>query len=109
MISEKHDEEMVVADELRALAWALNADADGTIGVKDIVEGYKISKVRHKFELLGINIRDAGSFFFTLSAIMRTERLTIDQFVDGCLEMKGNASRGDIQAVRFQLSELAKE
>merc|ERR1719226_253387 len=54
--------------------------------------------------MLEITVREAEVFFQTVTSLNRTDALTIDQFVDACMKMKGPASGIDMQAISFQMT-----
>merc|ERR1712093_468803 len=48
-------------------------------------------------------------FFAVLQSYSDTDRVEIDQFIDGCMQMRGHAAGIDIQILRCQATRIAKQ
>merc|ERR1740123_2939013 len=109
LVMERKQQEMQDAVELRTLLKEVDENGDGTITQGELEKALQMVRIRHKFELLGVDMRDANMFFTTLSSIMCSDALSIDHFIDGCLRMKGPASSLDVQAIGIQVRDLAQQ
>merc|ERR1712046_107225 len=52
---------------------------------------------------------DALMFFAVLASYSATEMVEINQFIDGCVQMRGAASGIDVQILRCQANHIAKQ
>merc|ERR1740121_1716149 len=106
---ERRQEERAAAEDLRRLIMEeLDLDKDGVISLDELETLALDDRVRHKFEMRGLEIKDAEVFFPTLTSISDTDTLSIDDFVTGCMKMKGPASSLDVHALDFQMQVMSK-
>jgi len=106
---ERREEEIDTARRLRELIKSMDADGSGHITFSELEFAARHAHVQKRFEMLGITLRDVKVFFVTLCSIVGTNRLSIDRFVDSCMKMKGPASGLDVQAISFQIREVAQQ
>jgi len=105
LLAERKQHDLELDQMLRELFNMVDDDDSGVITIDELQQAIEDARVLHKFELLGISVRDADTFFHTLTAISHGEDLRIDEFVEGCLKLKGPASSLDVQYVRSQVEE----
>lgn len=105
---ERTQEEEDAKIQLRNLIAKVDCDNSGEITLDELRMAMKDHKVLHKFDMLGITVRDVQTFFATLKDNAGTEQLTVDLFLDGCMKMKGPANSLDVQTIRFQVQEILR-
>lgn len=103
---QRQQEEAQMAQMLRDLFHEVDSDASGVISIDELREASLDGRVLHKFEMLGITVRDVHTFFSTLTAMAHSEAIGVETFVDGCLKMKGPASSLDVQAIGCQVQDV---
>lgn len=109
LAKERTIEERELTQRLGELFEDVDDDGNGVISVEEIKSASQKAKVFHRFELLGITLRDVETFFSTLTAMTDDGKLSKDTFVEGCLRMKGPASSLVAQAILLQVQELCKK
>jgi len=82
-------------DKLRQLFQTLGDEATGVITFKMLEEKMNTPEVRAYFEVLGLDVWDAWSFFKLLDLDQRGD-VEIEQFLMGCLRLRGNAKSIDL-------------
>merc|ERR1719330_886144 len=108
LLKERRLQEQEVSKELRDLIQHLDKDSSGTISLDELKAETRDEETRHKLEMLGIQVREMIVFFKTSCDYRRRTELSIDDFVDACLKMRGPASSMDLQTIGFTLQMLAK-
>jgi len=108
MFERRQEERANAADLRRLIMEDLDLDQDGVISLEELETLALDDRVRHKFEMRGLEVKDVEVFFKTLTAIADTDTLSIDAFVDGCMKMKGPASSLDVHALDFQLQVMSR-
>jgi len=81
---------------LQSIFSEIDQDKGGTITFEEFEKNIKRDEVRVIFQMLGIDVTDAVSFFKVLDAD-GSDVLEIEEFVMGCLRFKGNAKTIDIE------------
>merc|ERR1712113_542488 len=100
---EHRKEELAHAQDLRALLAELDIDHSGTLSLDELAAAAKDPHIERKLVMLEIEPFEALGFFETLTAALKVEELSIDQFANACMKMKGPASSMDVQAISFQV------
>jgi len=108
MFERRIEERATAADLRRLIMEDLDLDQDGVISLEELETLALDNRVRHKFVMQGLEIKDVEVFFKTLTTIADTDTLSIDAFVDGCMKMKGPASCLDVHALDFQMQVMSK-
>lgn len=103
---ERTQEEMEKARDLRQMIQHFDQDGSGTISRSELVEISKDQRIRDRFEMYELNIKDADHLFTTVSDLVGVQELDIDTFVAGWLKMKGYATSIDQQAIILQMYRL---
>jgi len=109
MMFERRQEERAAAADLRRLIMEdLDIDKDGVISLEELETLAEDDRVRHKFEMQGLEVKDAEVFFHTLTSLEKTKELSIDDFVTGCMKMKGPASSLDVHALDSKIQVMSE-
>lgn len=94
---------------LRHLFYELDAQSetylDGRLTYPDLVHFMDDDRMRTQFRVLGIDPKDAWILFKLLDE-SREGSISIDQFVNGCMRLRGEAQRLDLH---LMLQELMME
>jgi hypothetical protein len=102
---EHMEEEMQREDDLRSLCCEVDLDDSGSICQEewDSIHQKKMISYLH---MLGLKPCDVQEFFTMMSTSAPDGKVNIEEFVRGCMQLKGNASAFDMQAVRFEVQSL---
>jgi len=68
----------------------------------------KDPKVKSYFELKGLAIKDAELFFKMLGSVSDSKSVDLDDFITGCMKMKGCALSVDLLSLSFEMKLLGK-
>jgi len=98
---EHRRKELVESQELREICMAMDRNESGTIDPQEFFASFRAGKLRAHLEVLGLHIKDADVFFQLLMAENDTteQELDIDEFVAGCMRLRGSATSLDLQTV----------
>jgi len=92
--------EIEEAKALRILGQEIDVIGSGTIKATDFYSKIGNDKLKACLQVLGLNINDAQLFFQMLCTT--DDEVDIDEFVKGCMKLKGGATSIDMQSVLFQ-------
>merc|ERR1712050_575589 len=87
----------------------MDVDKSGTISKKEFAERIKSGRFCHYLSLLGVTVKDAELFFMMLSRTDFAESVEIDEFVDGCMRLRGAATNLDLQTVTMRTRLIHKK
>lgn len=93
---ERQHENLDVAVDLSDLCIRIDTEHRGIITLRSFITAMKDADLKSRFELKGVDIRDAKLFFNVLSVITGSEEIDIPNFVTGCMRMRGQASSTDL-------------
>merc|ERR1712151_680157 len=103
--SSQKDKDAVIQEEMRnkesyvAAIWRmfqeLDSDKSGLIGVDQLTIAVENPKVVAYFNALGLEITDVETLFVLLDRD-HTERIDMEEFVVGCMRLKGEARSLDL-------------
>lgn len=104
-VREHMREEKQHENDLKALCNAVDQDKTGHIcqAEWDNVGQKKMNSYLH---MMGLKPSDVQEFFTMMSSTNKDGVVNIEDFVRGCMRLKGNASCFDMQKVSFQLQAL---
>jgi len=111
MKSSISDQESMVEEEMRRreeyvnsihkVFLDLDADGSGTIAVREFEQVVKSNKMAAYFHALGLEITDVKSLFALMDRD-RTGAIDIEEFLVGCLRLKGEARSLDLAKLALQ-------
>lgn len=93
--------------KIRALFFKLGADDTGVVTFDMLQEQFSTPAVREYFESLGLDVSDAWSFFKLLD-VDGGGAVEIEEFLLGCLRLRGQARAMDIAKLMFDQNWLIK-
>jgi hypothetical protein len=94
---------------LRAICKSLDTGEEGRISKSDWDEAFEKSINQSFFELVGIRAHDVAEFFEMLMHSSEDQRVDIDEFVSGCMRLKGPASCFDTMTVISEVRNVKQE
>jgi len=83
------------SDKLRKLFNAVDTDCSGEITVEELEQLLTDKSLQANFEALGIDTQDAWTLF-KLFDKDRTNSIEVDEFIEGCIRLKGSAKGIDV-------------
>jgi hypothetical protein len=106
---ERRKQDLSEASELKRLCTSMQVDTDntGTISVDEFRQSLN-SKLKAYFAIMGLDIKDAEMFFEMLSSMSDNQEVAIDDFVIGCMKLKGTATSLDLQSLIFETQLIYK-
>lgn len=107
----KHDSENLIQEDLRNQHWYLqsmqrtflemDADSDGILAIKEFFEALEDERMLAYFDALSLDITDAQSLFMLLDKD-RQGTIDVEEFLYGCLRLKGEAKNLDIAKLQLE-------
>ena len=95
------------ADELRTLVNLLDTDGSGSISFDEFVECMHDERMVSYMASVGLEVHDVELFFkIVANANSKDDHVGVDDFVDGCMSMKGSASGLDMRKSLYETSRL---
>merc|ERR1712136_138193 len=101
------DRKAAYIESLEDLFHDLDANGSGTISFEDFTKHLEQHETSALFAVLGIEVSDAISFFETLD-VDGSHELEIDEFVMGCLNLRGNVRTVDVATLMRGNKKLAQ-
>jgi len=100
-------EKQVYADRLKLLFEEMNEsyDADDGLTALDIHEQMAKPKVQSWFKALDIDAKQTWKLFKILDTD-QTGRVSLHEFIEGCLRMRGSATRVDVESLKWEIREI---
>merc|ERR1712125_274061 len=91
--------------EMRELFIEMDTDESGTVCLAEVKEFFKDERVQSYFHALGLDTHDAERLFSLLDEDGSGE-LSLDEFLDGCLRLKGPARSIDVYTLMYESRKL---
>jgi len=104
---EHRKKESIEAKELMRLCSVLDHDNTGFINIDDFHD-LANGKLRAHLMVLGLDIKDAEMFFGMLAEVNRSKYVEVNDFVAGCMRMRGFATSLDLQGLIYQTNHQTK-
>jgi len=107
---QQRKQEAAAAKDMVDIFTQLDTDGSGTVSRKEFGEHIQSGKLKSYLMLLGLDIRDAESFF-DMMANLNTgdDEVDIEEFIQGCQRLKGYATSVDVQSLMFETKRLHKD
>merc|ERR1712232_172469 len=98
-------------EDFRSLCNQLDTDGSGTITLEEFVASMQDERMVSYMASVGLEVHDVEFFFRLIAGPTKHEELEIDleDFVAGCMSMKGPASGLDMQRELFETTRLHKQ
>lgn len=104
---EREQKEMYVS-MLRDLLEDIDAEGKGAITREELFEAFKDERVRHYFSVLDIDIADSN-YLFDMLDLDGSGEVDMDEFVSGCLRLKGNAKSIDVHTLMYEIKSIIRK
>merc|ERR1712217_643371 len=101
---ERAQKEMYVSMLLDLLE-EIDAECKGVITREELQEAFKLERVQHYFSVLDIDIADSN-YLFDMLDLDGSNEVDMEEFVTGCLRLKGNAKSIDIHTLMFEIKQV---
>merc|ERR1740129_1686541 len=101
-----HNEKSSIAT-LRRIFEEADADASGYITKGEFDTHMKAAQTKAQFASLNINVAEARRFFRLLDTD-NSESICINEFIHGCMRMKGNASGIDVATLLYENKRMVR-
>jgi hypothetical protein len=106
---EKRRSDLADAAALSELFKKMDVSGDGYLSAEEFEVQIRDGKVRGYLESMDIDVKDASVFYNCLLEICGQNELAIDDFVEHCTRMKGNATATDVAQLSMELKMLRRE
>merc|ERR1712113_352931 len=83
----------------------IDVDSKGVITREELQEAFKLERVQHYFSVLDIDIADSN-YLFDMLDLDGSNEVDMEEFVTGCLRLKGNAKSIDIHTLMFEIKQV---
>jgi hypothetical protein len=93
--------------EMRNIFMEMDADGSGTVSKDEILGFVNDERVQYYLTALGLDVDDAERLFVLLDE-NRVGEIELDQFLAGCLRLKGSARSIDVCSLIHQSRQLCK-
>jgi len=93
-------------DEMHDLFHEMDVDGSGTVTFEEVQEYFLDKRVQSYFQALGLDPTDTERLFRLIDSD-GSEELSVDEFLDGCLRLKGWATSIDAHAIMYECKRLA--
>jgi len=101
-----HSEKSAIAT-LRRIFDEADDDASGYISKDEFDKHMKAAETKAQFASLNISVAEARRFFYLLDTD-NSESICINEFIHGCMRMKGSASGVDIATLLYENKRMAR-
>jgi len=103
LMIEKHHQDMADVKELTELFLTIDTDESNYISREEFTRFTEDAEAMEALQVRGLDIKDRNVFFQMLTAIDSSDhRVGLEEFVDGCLKMRGPATSLDLHVVKFE-------
>eukprot|EP00400_MALV-I_sp_L67-5_P000018 gene18-393_t len=96
-----------VLGHLRDIFDLADEDCSGSLTIDEFREALSNPDVENKLKLIDLPVSDAEELFIVLDHSGDGE-LSVDEFIGGCVRLKGNAKSKDLLSVQISVESLAK-
>merc|ERR1711957_144707 len=100
------EERLFEHKEFFLLCECIDENRSGSITWDEFEDHIKEPIVIAYFHAMDLRIKDAETFFKTISEMMGQQDVPIDLFIEGCMRMKGNASSMDLYVLSAQVRHM---
>jgi len=103
---EKLTNDLSEFEELRHIMKMMDANQSGTLSADEFEHEIKAGKLGEKLAVLGLNVKDAASFFNLIASGQENheKEITIESFINSCMAMRGHATCIDLQSLAQQVT-----
>eukprot|EP00931_Biecheleriopsis_adriatica_P057036 TRINITY_DN33825_c0_g1_i1.p1 TRINITY_DN33825_c0_g1~~TRINITY_DN33825_c0_g1_i1.p1 ORF type:complete len:291 (+),score=51.80 TRINITY_DN33825_c0_g1_i1:3-875(+) len=107
MMKQRRDDE-ITCQELSKLFKEMDSDGSGTLTMVEFVECLKVDEIASYFGTIGLSISDAEYFFSMLCETVGSDVIYVEDFIQQCSHMKGQALSLDVIQVAWELQGIRR-
>lgn len=107
-LEKEKEQKNLYVSMLRDLLEEIDSDATGVITREDLQEAFKREDVKYYFSVLDINVTESD-YLFDMLDLDRSGEVDMEEFVNGCLRLKGNAKSIDIHTLMHEIKLMIKQ
>lgn len=105
MINKELELKETLMDEMAELFWSIDEDSSGCLTLEELNIMMLDPRVKTYFEVLGLAVTEISGLF-TLLDVDKDGFVDLDEFLSGCLKLKGPARSIDLHAVMCDCKQL---
>jgi len=103
---EQREKELADAEQLRDMCYRMDTNMSGSVSAEEFRSHLSSLEMRCCFKVLGLEISDAKEFFEMLAFASKEREIDIEAFVQGCMQIRGNATGVTQQKIIIEASIL---
>eukprot|EP00413_Alexandrium_margalefii_P039299 CAMPEP_0204603214 /NCGR_PEP_ID=MMETSP0661-20131031/57126_1 /ASSEMBLY_ACC=CAM_ASM_000606 /TAXON_ID=109239 /ORGANISM="Alexandrium margalefi, Strain AMGDE01CS-322" /LENGTH=751 /DNA_ID=CAMNT_0051614259 /DNA_START=22 /DNA_END=2277 /DNA_ORIENTATION=+ len=107
-LEKEKEQKKLYVTMLMDLLEEIDSGGTGVITRTELEEAFKSDLVRYSFSVLDIDIADSN-YLFDMLDLDGSGEVDMEEFVSGCLRLKGNAKSIDIHTLMFEVKHLMKK
>lgn len=108
MKKKRERDRMRILNHLREFFEQSDEDGSGTLTLEEVQQAMKDPEAMNKLKLIDLPLEDPMEIF-TLLDVDQSGELSIDEFISGCMRIKGNAKSKDLLAVQIAVDTLGSK
>eukprot|EP00930_Biecheleria_cincta_P038821 TRINITY_DN26689_c0_g1_i1.p1 TRINITY_DN26689_c0_g1~~TRINITY_DN26689_c0_g1_i1.p1 ORF type:complete len:612 (-),score=114.48 TRINITY_DN26689_c0_g1_i1:380-2035(-) len=105
LVHEELEEKKEYLEEVRLIFHALDSDSSGTITLSELENGLQHEKLEAYFRALKLDVSDAAMLFKLLDK-SNSQAISIEDFVDGCYKLQGEATAMDTKMTFLEVQAI---
>lgn len=105
MKKKREKDRLRVLNHLREFFEQSDEDGSGTLTIEEVQAAMKDPEAMNKLKLIDLPLEDPNEIFALLD-VDQSGELSIDEFISGCMRIKGNAKSKDLLAVQIAVDTL---
>lgn len=105
MKKKREKDRMRILNHLREFFEQSDEDGSGTLTMEEVQAAMKDPEAMNKLKLIDLPLDDPHEIFSLLD-VDQSGELSIDEFISGCMRIKGNAKSKDLLAVQIAVDTL---
>lgn len=108
MKKKREKDRMRILNHLREFFEQSDEDGSGTLTIDEVQQAMKDPEAMNKLKLIDLPLEDPHEIFSLLD-VDQSGELSIDEFISGCMRIKGNAKSKDLLAVQIAVDTLGSK
>jgi len=108
MKKKREKDRMRILNHLREFFEQSDEDGSGTLTMEEVQAAMKDPEAMNKLKLIDLPLDDPHEIFSLLD-VDQSGELSIDEFISGCMRIKGNAKSKDLLAVQIAVDTLGSK
>lgn len=101
-LEKQREERAMYVTMLLDLLEEIDVEGEGVISRETLEDAFQDERVKHYFSILDIDVTDSN-YLFDMLDLDRSGEVDMEEFVSGCLRLKGAAKSIDIHTLMFEI------